>query len=224
MRLPVLLDLYCGAGGAAAGYYRAGFGVVGVDEKPQPRYPFMFIQGDALDFLRRNWREFDAVHASPPCHEHSTLNAVNRIEYGTGRLLAATRDELEESTLPWVIENVPGAPMRDPITLCGSEFDLRTTWDPWGEVWLRRHRLFESDAPLRRKSACACRGRYTVGVYGGGAGGSGNRVKGPGHAQASREVMGIDWMNRAELDQAIPPAYTEWIGRQLIERVVEMAA
>lgn len=200
------------------GYHRAGFEVVGVDIAPMPNYPFEFHQADAMTFPLDG---FDAVHASPPCHGHSALNVVNQIDYGTEWMLAATIDRLYESGLPFVVENVATAKRHMPnaLRLCGSEFNLRTTMDGYGEVWLARHRLFESNIFLIGGGGCNCRGKWNVGVYGHGAGGSGQRVRGKGVSQASREVMGIDWMNRDELDEAIPPAYTEHIGRQLIDHL-----
>lgn len=224
MSRPVLLDLFCGAGGAAVGYHRAGSDIVGVDIAPQPNYPFEFHLADALLYAMVHAAEFDAVHASPPCHAHSALNNVNRIAYDTADLLAQTREILGGLGIPYVIENVPGAPMRDPVTLCGSEFGLSTVMEPYGEVWLRRHRLFESNFPLTRNAACSCRGKWNVGVYGHGAGGSGQRVRGPGLAKASREVMGIDWMTRDELDESIPPAYTQHVGQQLLAYLEEEKA
>jgi DNA (cytosine-5)-methyltransferase 1 len=217
-RRPRLLDLFCGAGGASVGYHRAGFEVVGVDSSPMPRYPFEFHQADAMTYPLDG---FDAVHASPPCHGHSALNVVNGIEYGTEWMLGATIDRLTESGLPFVVENVATARRHMPnaITLCGSEFGLSTQLEPYGEVWLRRHRLFESNVFLWRAGGCNCSGKWTVGVYGHGAGGSGQRVRGKGVAQASREVMGIDWMSRDELDEAIPPAYTQFVGEQLLDQI-----
>jgi DNA (cytosine-5)-methyltransferase 1 len=220
---PRLLDLFCGAGGAAMGYHRAGFDVVGVDKEPMPRYPFEFIQADAMTYPLDG---FAVVHASPPCHGHTALNVVNKIDYGTEWMLAATIERLEASGLPFVVENVSTAKRHMPnaLNLCGSELGLRTTMQTYGEVWLRRHRLFESNVFLMGAGGCSCIGKWNVGVYGHGAGGSGQRVRGPGVAQASREVMGIDWMNRDELDEAIPPAFTQFIGEQLIERLAERAA
>lgn len=215
---PRLLDLFCGAGGAAAGYHRAGFDVVGVDIAPQPRYPFEFHQADALTFLTEHGHEFDAIHASPPCQDHSTLAAVTGGN-GTGWMLAATRAALRAARRPYVIENVVGAPIDHPLRLCGTEFGLSADWAPHGIVWLRRHRLFESDVMLMGAGGCVCYGRPTIGVYGGGPGGGKVRIKGPGYADASRAAMGIDWMNRNEIDQAIPPAYTEFIGAQLLDQL-----
>jgi DNA (cytosine-5)-methyltransferase 1 len=208
---PRLLDLFCGGGGASVGYHRAGFDVVGVDNRPQPRYPFEFHLADALEYPLDG---FDVIHASPPCQAHSALNIINDKTYPD--LIPATRDALITWGGPYVIENVPGAPLRDPLVLCGSEFGLQTTTERHGEVWLKRHRLFESNVWLWGAGGCYCYGKLTVPVYGHGAGGNRVNMRGPGVAQASREVMGIDWMNRNELDQAIPPAYCEFIGAQLV--------
>lgn len=219
---PLLLDLFCGAGGCAVGYHRAGFDVVGVDHRPMPRFPFEFHQGDALEFLAARGHEFDAIHASPPCQAYSILSTLNKKTYPN--LLPATREALCGRPC-WVIENVPGAPMELAIMLCGSMFGLKTTTALHGEVWLKRHRWFESNALLMAPGACQCRkGRPKVPVYGNGAGGpKHSRMRGRGVAQAAREVMGIDWMNRRELDQSIPPAYTEFIGRQLIDQLERSA-
>lgn len=207
------------------GYHRAGFDVVGVDSNPDVgvHYPFEFHVGDAMTWPLD---DFDVVHASPPCHGHSALNVVNKIEYGTEWMLGATIDRLEEWGGIFVVENVATARRHMPnaLRLCGSELGLRTTMPGYGEVWLARHRLFESNVFLWGAGGCNCRGKWNVGVYGHGAGGSGQRVRGPGTAQASREVMGIDWMSRDELDEAIPPAYTEFIGAQLIEQLARAAA
>ncbi len=220
---PRLLDLFCGAGGAAMGYHRAGFEVVGVDKEPMPRYPFEFRQGDAMTYPLDG---FDVVHASPPCHDFTALNVVNQVDYGTGWMLEATIERLAERGGPFVVENVQTAKRHMPnaLNLCGSELGLRTVMEGYGEVWLRRHRLFESNVFLWGAGGCSCWGKWNVGVYGHGAGGSGQRVRGPGVAKASREVMGIDWMNRDELDEAIPPAYTEFIGEQLFARLSEAVA
>src|SRR5262245_2184895 len=117
-----LLDLFCGAGGAAMGYHRAGFDtIVGVDIKPQPRYPFTFVLGDALEYVKAHGHEYDAIHASPPCQDH-VRSPGPAPKHGTGWQLAATRDALLGT---WVIENVPGAPMRPDYKLCGCMFGLR---------------------------------------------------------------------------------------------------
>ena len=219
---PRLLDLFCGAGGAAMGYHRVGFEVVGVDIKPQPRYPFEFVQADALDIL--NWWEpghYAAIHASPPCQRWSTATKRNGTEGEHPDLIGPTRELLEATGLPYVIENVVGAPLRDPITLCGSLF-----WLHADGYWLKRHRLFECSFPVRVR-ACGCRAASTfnrrriMDVTGGGPthkprtdGGGGRPYKGT--ADQARRIMGIDWMTKAELNEAIPPSYTEFIGTQLM--------
>jgi DNA (cytosine-5)-methyltransferase 1 len=224
---PRLLDLFCGAGGAGMGYHRAGFDVVGVDIKPQPRYPFEFIQADALDALRIvTWqcsdapvalrRSFDAIHASPPCQAHSTLRHRTGGDYPD--LVAATRTRLIRSGLPYVIENVVGAPLLNPIMLCGSSFGLGVEGRQ-----LRRHRLFESNVPIMA-SPCQHRGE-AVGVYGTGGGGKMTRgYKAKGVAEA-RIALRTPWMTLAECAQAIPPAYAEHVGHYLMCAVTaELAA
>lgn len=225
-----LLDLFCGAGGAAMGYHRAGFKVVGVDIKPQKNYPFEFHQGDAIEFGRKYGRKFDAIHASPPCQAHSDLKHMwNAKEHED--LIPATRKLLEELGTFYVIENVPGAPMAigKTITLCGTMFNLQTE-DGSGELW--RHRHFESNFPFLAPGPCRHRRlKKVIGVYGGHgrdrrrvvtvtghSGGKSNHDGTQGFPVSQRrEAMGIDWMNGAELSQAIPPAYTEYIGRQLMQ-------
>jgi DNA (cytosine-5)-methyltransferase 1 len=209
---PRLLDLCCGAGGTSVGYHRAGFEVVGVDIKPQPHYPFDFMQGDALlAFEMPGWLDtFDVIHTSPPCQGYSS-KTFDRSPHP--RLIGELRDRLARTGVPYVIENVEGARthMVEPVTLCGSSFGLD----------VRRHRLFESNVPILgepcRHAAQPPRhlvydhGRWylsrTVPVFGTGGG------KAAEHWAAA---MGIDWMTREELSQAIPPAYTEHIGQQLI--------
>lgn len=232
---PRLLDLCSGAGGAALGYARAGFDVVGVDNVPQPHYPYRFVQADALDVLSApSWRafldDFDAVHASPTCQVNSALASLTHVRAAidAGRhvdMIPAVRDGLtrwhHRTGRPWVIENVPGADLRAPLVLCGTEFDLHTDSSARGRVWLRRHRLFETspDLFLMGAGGCHChtrRGR-TIGVYGSGDGGNGRGWKGTLTDRAT--VMGIDWMTRDELAQAIPPAYTHHIGTQLLDHL-----
>lgn len=215
-RRPRLLDLFCGAGGAAMGYHRAGFDVTGVDIEPRHRYPFMdLIQDDAFAVLA-DWSfvsEFDAVHASPPCPHYSVTRHLWKRDHPA--LIEPVRDFLEALDVPYVIENVVGAPLRDPVTLCGSMFGLGL-----GDAVLRRHRLFETNFPSPPPRPDDCKGRPVVGVYGtGGAwkrtapGGGGTKVSGEDAATA----LGIDWTSHtASLAQAIPPAYTEHIGRHLM--------
>lgn len=214
MTRPVLLDLFCGAGGAARGYADAGFEVIGVDVKPQPRYPFRFVQGDALDVLA-GWDllrpRFDAIHASPPCQAYSALRTMPG-QRKHPELVDVTRRALVRTGLPYVIENVPGAPLKDPLWLCGSEFGLRS-----GRRHLKRHRGFESNLFLLGAGGCTCSGSLIGGVYGHGGGAQKAGRRGwQFSAEHSREALGIDWMNRDELAQAIPPAYTRFIGEQLL--------
>lgn len=174
------------------GYHRAGFEVEGVDIEPQPNYPFTFHQMDALEFLdTQDLSRFDVIHASPPCQAHSQLNRINRREYLD--LIEPVRERLVWIGKPYVIENVQGAPLRDPIMLCGTMFGLKVF----------RHRLFESNVFLLQPM-----NGYI-------------QVTGTGNfrLEEGRKAMGIDWMKKRELTQAIPPAYTEFIGRQLIQQL-----
>lgn len=212
---PRLLDLFCGAGGCSVGYSRAGFEVVGVDHEPQPRYPFEFVQADALIALagKAFVAEFDAIHASPPCQAYS-VSAQSRRNAGHAYpdLLAPTREALTASGLPWVLENVPLAPMRPDYRLCGCQFGLN----------LRRQRWFETSWNAFDLTP-PCNHPYPVpSVVGHGT---------PSWVRAQlgynptihdyRASMGIDWMNRNELSQAIPPAYTEHIGASLLAHLAE---
>jgi DNA (cytosine-5)-methyltransferase 1 len=201
---PKLLDLFCCAGGAAMGYHRAGFDVVGVDHEPQPRYPFEFIQADAMTFPLGG---FDAVHASPPCQDH-VRSPGPAAKHGTGWMLAATRERLEAQAAPWVIENVPGAPMRPDLKLCGCMFGLpRLKRERWFETsW----RAFEMRSPCQHPEP-------SISVTGTGTPTGTWKIYGSVPVSEMRRIMGIDWMSRPELSQAIPPAYTEHIGRQLMD-------
>lgn len=207
---PRLLDLFCGAGGAGMGYYRAGFDVVGVDINPQPHYPFEFHQADAMTYPLEG---FDAIHASPPCQAYIRGGTVNKS--GRPRLIAPIRERLAGAGPRWVIENVPGAPLRVDLLLCGTMFGLD----------VRRHRCFEIHPRLPLLAPATCNhGRRIAGVYGNPHGKRGAwRGMLPSDLSTWCLAMGIDWMDSRELTQAIPPAYTEFIGRQLIaalERVV----
>lgn len=215
-----VLDLFCGAGGAAMGLHRAwpDAEIIGVDIKPQPHYPFTFVQADALAYPTA---DFDFIWASPPCQRFSSASKINPATKPLDRhadLVAPIREKLRLSGLPYVIENVEGAPLLDPITLCGSMFGLMLLDDFYGG-YLRRHRLFESNVSLEPPSACKHEGR-ALGVFGHGS--SGKRktnTNAPGGislpARLAYQIMGIDWMNRDEVAQAIPPAYSEYIANQL---------
>jgi DNA (cytosine-5)-methyltransferase 1 len=215
------------------GYHHAGFDqIVGVDNRPQPRYPFEFVHAHALEYVAEHGREFDAIHASPPCQAFTSMNTMwNAREHAD--LLTPCRELLIETGQPYVIENVPGAPMADYITLCGSMFGLQSE-----DAELRRHRWFEINPPMMLlRSPCAHnqmprtntvlghggKGRtpVTIGVYGQAGGGNySTRDNTRGFTTKERQqAMGIDWMKGDELSQAIPPAYTEYIGHELIKHL-----
>ena len=209
-----LLDLFCGAGGAAMGYHRAGFDVVGVDIAPQPHFPFEFHQADALTYSLDG---FDVIHASPPCQGYSRMR---HLPWLRGReyplLIEPVRARLRASGQPYVIENVSGAPLDPSFMLCGLNFGLR----------MYRHRLFESShfifAPWHQQHTVTIgAGRYLGSRYSRASAGVTGLLPDPaGHTagastRAAAIAMGVEWMSRDEMTQAIPPPYTEWIGRQL---------
>ena len=205
-----LLDLFCGAGGASAGYAAAGFEVHGVDLKHGKRYPYTYVRADVLDVLRdKNYLDqFDVIHASPPCQTHSITQHLRNAQGKTTSkldLIPETRLALLESGKPYIIENVPGSPLINPIQLCGSSFGLR----------VRRHRLFESNMALVG-SVCdhKSQGR-PIGVYGS----LNDEIPKGGKTAATideaRNAMGISWAIWTELVEAIPPAYTKYLGGQL---------
>jgi len=210
-----LLDLYCKAGGASKGYQLAGFDVVGVDIKKQKRYPYEFIQADCLELMKDMdfLRSFDVITASPPCQTHSiTQHLRNAQGKSTDKidLIPQTREALVTSGKPYVIENVPGSPLINPIKMCGSSFGLK----------VRRHRLFESNIQLT-SSVCNHKEQgKPVGIYGS----MRDEIPKGGHTAKSieqaREAMGIDWMIWGELVEAIPPVYTETIGKQILSVIV----
>jgi DNA (cytosine-5)-methyltransferase 1 len=199
---PRMLDLYCGAGGAAVGYARAGFDVTGVDLVEQPDYPFAFWHGDALALDYEKLLSFDAIHASPPCQAYCSITSSARkrgLIYPD--LYARTKSMLIAAGLPYIIENVPGSPSRNAIKLCGTMFGLGVF----------RHRLFESNVRLQLPAVhCSCyQNRIGAGFV---------TVAGDSSTKAEGfEGMGIDWrMSKKQLNEAIPPAYTEFLGRQLM--------
>ena len=207
-----VLDLFCGAGGAAAGYHQAwpDAEIVGVDLVHQPRYPFTFVQGDATTYPLDG---FDFVHASPPCHDHSALRSRTGLDHGTGWMLEQTLARLEAWGGLWVVENVDQADFgnRYRVRLCGSSFGLQ----------VRRHRWFATNVALIAPACRHAEQGQPLGVYGTGGGGQMTRGRKATPAEA-KVAMGIDWMNRYELSQAIPPAYSRFIAEQL--RPVERAA
>ena len=223
---PLLLDLFCCEGGAAVGYHRAGFDVIGVDIVKQKRYPFPFVQGDALT-PPVDLAAFDAVHASPPCQHYSITKHSHDKTHPD--LLGLTLELLAGFDGPWVVENVVGAPMPNPIEVCGAAMRCEADDVDGTPLVLKRHRLFSSNVMLMNLP-CACaeyraKGVRVGGVYGGGT--SNRKIENPAlgtfrggytPTKAVRaELIGCDHMTMHGLSQAIPPAYTEHIGRQLIE-------
>lgn len=213
---PKMLDLFAGAGGACAGYQRAGFWVRGVDVARQPRYVGeQFIQADALEYLSGliasgEIAEFDAIHASPPCQAFTMAQNAAKNADAHPDLVTPVRALLKKTGLPWVIENVVGAPLINPILLCGLALGVN----------VKRHRLFESNLFLFSSGCGNHNADYFV-IFG-------HEVRNRRHGQAAgrknkiaagREAMGIDWMMRGELSEAIPPAYTAFIGAQLISAI-----
>lgn len=212
---PLLLDLFCGAGGAAMGYHRAGFDVVGVDIDPQPNYPFEFHQGDALQWLRgltKYAHPYTAIHASPPCQHYSAMSACRAgLAESYPDLVESTRDLLTATNLPYVIENVPRSPLIDPIVLCGTMFGYE----------LYRHRLFESNVKL----AVPIHPKHVIPGSKAGHWTPGHIISVSGNCAPialARKQMAIDWTNRNELAESIPPYYTEHIGGQLIKHLEEL--
>lgn len=205
---PLLLDLFCGAGGAGMGYHMAGFAVIGVDIRPQPRYPFTFIQGDALEYAAAHGHEFDAIHASPPCQFAARMfnpaKPEKRLEHKN--LIPHTRAILQQLGKPYVIENVEQARayLINPLMLHGSMFCLPIFRDRYFEM---SHPIYFT--PVTRRD-------YTPVPI--------NSSSKPGNKYAPvsvmRDAMGINWMTKAELREAIPPAYTEFIGRHLLKVVL----
>ena len=211
-----LLDIFCGAGGASVGYHRAGFDVTGVDLKSQPNYPYEFIQADFSDLDPAWMAEFDAIHASPPCQGYSTLQARWR-----GRtypmLVEPVRAALQSTGKPYAIENVPGAPLQNYVVLCGTMFP---------PLRVLRHRLFESNFPIttprhRKHPLVHTPDKWTRHYGKTDAWTDFHTVTGGGYGPlaAARDAMGIDWMTRKELNESIPPAYTELVGQYMMHAI-----
>lgn len=217
--MPKLLDLFCGAGGAAMGYHRAGFDeIVGIDLAPQKNYPFEFVQEDALEYLAQHGQEFDAIHASPPCQAYVDHNKNKGSKHP--KLIEPTIDALEANGVPYVVENVIGDVLGANLMLCGTMFGLKVI----------RHRFFRcSFPPPMAPFMCTHEGTVAAGEYAavyafGGKGHRGGKgVRGAKSAPGPdwSEAMGIDWMTKKGLIEAIPPAYTFYVGQQLIAHISE---
>jgi len=229
---PKLLDAYCCEGGASVGYSRAGFDVFGVDifeDYTQKRYPFLSWKGDAVQFIRENGHHFDVIAGSPPCQRHTiATSSLDRSKYPN--LIGATREAMLATGKPYVIENVVGAPLLDPIELCGCMFDLKAVDTDGITLHLQRTRLFESNMPLTAPQPHD----HTHHEWVGGSYGGARRdkyeakfIRKGGYVPSipvQRELLGIDWMTQKAMFQSIPPAYTEHIGSQLMSHLMENAA
>jgi len=219
---PRVLDLYCGQGGAAIGYHQAGYDVTGVDHDPTHRryYPYPFIAANAIGYLLAHGNEYDLIHASPPCQRYSAGNRATDRTYPD--LVAPTRRALEAIGVPWIIENVEGAPLCDPVLLCGTMFNLIAR-DGTRLLHLHRHRLFESPLALTAPKKCTHLGRQVAGLY---TGGRRDPVEArlirkggytPADPDLQNHLMGVEWHGtRKGLREAIPPAYTAWLGTQAL--------
>jgi DNA (cytosine-5)-methyltransferase 1 len=205
-----LLDLFCGAGGASVGYHRAGFEVTGIDLKHGKRYPYQYIRGDVMDYIHDVdfMRSFDVIHASPPCQ---TFSSTKHLRNAQGRttdkqdLIEPVRSALIAASVPYVIENVMGAPLINPVTLCGSAFGLK----------VRRHRLFESSEQLTGTTCSHNEQGRPIGIYGSMRDEIPNGGRTAKTMQEANKAMGIEWMIWGELVESIPPVYTQYIGEQL---------
>lgn len=222
MSRPRLLDLFCCEGGAAVGYDRAGFDVVGVDLEGRfkKRYPFEFHQGDAIEFVKEHGHEFDAIHASPPCQRYSITNASRKHDYPD--LVGPTRDALKATGKPYVIENVVGAPLVNPVQLCWTMFFTPGSVkdDDGTPLQMFRHRLFESNVPLLEPACSHEPGMQVAGSYGGARKDKheARHVRHGGYVpskQVQQALLGIDWMTLHGMYQSIPPVYAYAVGSTL---------
>jgi len=211
-----VLDTYCCQGGAGMGYYLAGLNVVGVDIDPQPRYPFGFVQADAVQYIAEHGHEFDFIHASPPCQGYSDAQVLQGRDHPM--LIAPTRDALNATGRPWVIENVPGARghLLDPVLLCGLMFGHRTyrdrLFETGGGLRLPQPNHPRHDAPITKMGRPRREGEmaHYVGNFSG--------------VQEARDDLGVPWMNRDGIRESIPPSYARWIGQHAAEHIAAARA
>lgn len=199
-----LLDLFCCAGGAGEGYKLAGFDVTGVDIEPQPKNPHRFVQADALEYLAEHWEEYDAIHASPPCQAYSKANNQWKGKHSYPDLIDATRSLLNKTNKLWVIENVPNSPLKKCLFLNGSTFGIK----------VHRPRIFETNFQIEQPEV-----PFITPLKMGRKPQEGDVIQPVGHfsgVKYAAKEMGLPWMQQYELSQAIPPAYTKYIGERMI--------
>lgn len=205
-----LLDLFCGAGGCAMGYWRAGYhDITGIDIKPQKNYPFYFIQDDVFEWCAHNdLSQYDLIHASPPCQRFSIMTPPEHKDRHPD-YIDHTRQLLKGKR--YVIENVKGAPMKNAVMLCGTMFGLN----------IERHRYFECNPEIVFPPV-SCNHKPRPVLITGTSKRKENGVRvGENTVQECRDASGIFWMTRSELDEAIPPAYTEWIGKEICKLITK---
>lgn len=216
-----LLDTFCKAGGCSVGYHRAGFEVVGVDIEPQPNYPFKFFKMDAIEFIQKYGKDFNVIHASPPCQAYSRSTAKFRKDGKTyPDLIEVTREVLNQTGRPYIIENVPGSKIRPDIKLCGEMFGLLVIRWRWFEL----HDIFmlQPGKPQIKKNMVTNGER--VSVFGNGNYRTSKNNKLPVFKKSTVKdtwayAMDINWMTVKEMAEAIPPAYTEYIGNNIIDQI-----
>ncbi|KAF0651171.1 MULTISPECIES: DNA cytosine methyltransferase [Streptomyces] len=210
-----VLDAFCCQGGASMGYHLAGFDVTGVDLHPQPRYPFPFIQGDAVEYIRTHGHEYDLIAGSPPCQGYSDCQVIQGRTHPM--LIAPTRQAMQATGRPYVIENVPGAlpHLINPIVLCGAMFGLNTYRDRWfetgGGLTLAQPHHPRHDKPITKMGRPRKDGEmaHYVGNFSG--------------VQAARDDLGVLWMTRDGIRECIPPAYARWIGQHAAAAITTAA-
>ena len=230
MSRPRLLDLFCCEGGAAVGYDRAGWDVTGIDLEPRfaKRYPFRFYAADAIAFVKVFGQDYDAIHASPPCQAYSITKHGHSRQHP--QLIEPVREALIATGRPYVIENVVGAPLIDPLLLCGSMFNLTAIDDDGTPLRMERHRLFESNVPLSApRPDFHDKTVQVAGSYGGARRDKweAKHIRKGGYVpriEIQQQLLDIDWMTQYGMYQSLPPVYTAHIGAQLLTHIEGQAA